>query len=54
VGASVVSCGNTAPVLEFSEHVLDFVALPVEGFVIIERALSVFPAGDAGRDAAFG
>jgi hypothetical protein len=54
VGASVVSGCNTSPVLEFSEHVLDFVALSVEGFVIIEGAFSVFPVGNAGCGAAFG
>ncbi len=52
--AAIVSGGNTSPVLNFGEHILDFVALPVEGFVIVEGVLSVFPAGDAGRDAAFG
>jgi hypothetical protein len=54
VGTSVVSGCDAAAVLEFSEHVFDFVALPVEGFVIVEGLLSVFPAWDAGRDAPFG
>jgi hypothetical protein len=54
VGTSVVSGCHAAPILEFSEHVFDFVALPVEVFVIVEGLLSVFPAGDAGRDATFG
>ena len=54
MGASVVSGCNTAPVLEFSKHILDFVALPVEDFVIVEGMLSVFSAGDAWCDAAFG
>jgi hypothetical protein len=31
--------------LEFSEHVLDFMALPEEGFVIVEGTFSVFWLG---------
>ena len=40
MGASVVACGDAAPVLELGEQVLDLVPLPVEGFVIGEGPLA--------------
>ena len=42
MGASVIACGDASPVLELGEHVLDFVALAVERFVIVQRLLAVF------------
>ena len=54
MGASVVSRGNPPPILELGEHVLDFVALAVERFVIVEGAFSVFSTGDAWRNASPG
>lgn len=51
MGATVVSCGDAPPVLKFGEHVLDFMALTVERFVIIQRLLTVFSSRDARRRA---
>ena len=42
VGASVVAGVDAAPVLEPAEHVLDFVALAIEGGVVGDRD---FPVG---------
>ena len=33
ISASIIACVDAAPVFEFAEHVLDFVALAVEIFV---------------------
>ena len=41
VGASVVTCMDAAPVLEFAEHVLDLVTLAVEGGVVRNRDFAV-------------
>ena len=38
--ASVVAHGDAAPVLEAAEHVLDAVALSVEGLVVRDRDLA--------------
>lgn len=52
MGASVVSRGDSSPVLDFGEHVLDFVALFVEDGVIGNECLAVFLGRDARRNAA--
>jgi hypothetical protein len=41
VGASVVACVDAAPVFEPAEHVLDPVALTVEGAVVVDGYLAV-------------
>jgi len=41
VGASVVAGVDTPPVLEPAEHVLDLVALAVEGLVVVDLSLAV-------------
>ena len=43
MGASVISHGNPAPVVEFCEHVLDFVAFLVGGLAPVHRVFPVFP-----------
>lgn len=48
--AAVVACRDTSPVFELCEEVLDFVALTVERFVVIERVLSA----SCWRNARFG
>ena len=54
VCASVVACVNASPVLEPAEHVLDLVALSVEGLVVVDLELSVGLGRNAGRDPALG
>lgn len=51
VGASVVSCVDTAPVLEPGEEVFDPVPLAVEDWIVREASLVVAMGGDAGGDA---
>ena len=51
VCAAVISCCDAAPVFEFTEHVLDFVALLVESFIVCDLYLSVLLGRDAGLDA---
>ena len=46
----MTSC-DAAPVFEFSEHVLDLVALLVESFVVFDLYLSVLLGRDARLDA---
>ena len=41
MGAAVISGVNATPVLEFSEHVFDFVALSVQRRIMRNRDLSV-------------
>jgi hypothetical protein len=48
VGATVVAGGDTPPVLEFGEEVLDFVALAVECLVVVERRFTIAPWRNAG------
>ena len=52
MGASVVTCGDAAPVLKAAEHVLDAVALSIKHLVVGKRDLAAFGGGDARRDAA--
>ncbi len=47
MGASVIARGDAPPVFELGEHILDFMALAVKGFVIIECLLAVFGWRDA-------
>jgi hypothetical protein len=54
VGAAVISGVNATPVLEFSEHVFDFVALSVQHRIMRNRDLSVGPRRNAGGDLAIG
>jgi hypothetical protein len=51
VGASVVSGGDASPVLDATEDILDFVALPVEQLVIVVLDLAVRLWRDTRRDA---
>ena len=46
MSTSVVACGDASPILELGEHVLDFVALTIERFVIIKRLLGRRDARD--------
>ena len=50
MGASVISCCDTSPVLDPAEHVFDAMALPVEDFVVVGRVLSLFPWWNARRN----
>lgn len=52
--ASVVSGSDAPPVLDAGEHVFDFVALLVGGFVEGDVGLAAGPGWDAGFDAAHG
>ena len=54
MGASVVASVNAPPVLEPSEHVLDFVPLAIEFAVVVDRLLAIGSGRYAGCDAAFG
>ncbi len=49
--ASVISRCDAAPVFEFAEHVLDFVSLLVESFVVFDLYLPVLFGRNAGFDA---
>ncbi len=51
MGASVVTGGDAAPVLQLGEHVLDFVTLAVERLVIGNGKLAAFSRRDTGLDA---
>jgi hypothetical protein len=48
VGASIVSCGDKPPILEFGVQILDFVALAAKRLVVVERRLPAFGWRDAG------
>lgn len=50
MGASVIAHGHSPPVLDSSKHVLHFVALLVEYFVVINRGFATFPGRYAGSD----
>ena len=52
MGASVVTRCDSAPVLDFGEHILHFVALFVEDGIVGDEGCTVFLGRDAGRDAA--
>ena len=41
VGASIIAGGDAPPILEFGEEVLDFVALAVEGLVVVARGFAM-------------
>jgi hypothetical protein len=49
VGTAVIAHGDTPPVFEMAEHVLDFVAFFVEFFIIQDAALAVFARRDTGE-----
>lgn len=51
LGASVVAGVDPAPVLEFAEHVLDLVALTVDGVVVRDGLLAVCLSWNAEGDA---
>ena len=53
MGASVIAHGDSAPVFETPEHILDFVALFVERFIVLDLDFAVLPWRDAGRNAFF-
>ena len=46
--ASVIACVDAPPILELSEHVLDFMAVPVEATVIWNLDFAVGFRGNAG------
>jgi hypothetical protein len=46
----VIAAGDTSPVIAISEHVLDPLAVPVEGLVVGDRGLAAFSWRNAGRD----
>jgi hypothetical protein len=54
MGATVVTQGETAPVLELCEHVLNLVTLLIQGFAMGRRLAALFPGRDAGGDASVG
>lgn len=51
MSTSVVAGSYAPPVLEFSEHVFDFVALAIEGFVVFDWLFAAFGRRDARLDA---
>jgi len=53
VSASVVTCSDSSPVLEFSKHIFDFVPFPVEFFVVENLLLTVFLWRDTGDNTFF-
>lgn len=52
MGASIIARVDLPPVLELAEHVLDFVALAVENFVVRHRDFLVRSRRNIGGDAA--
>jgi hypothetical protein len=54
VGAAVIACVDTAPILKPSEHVLDFMASAIEPDVVRDLDLAVHFRRDAGGDTAIG
>lgn len=52
--ASVVAGVDAAPVLEFAEHVLDFVTLAIEGCIVRDGHFAVGLRRDAGFDPTLG
>ena len=54
MSASVVSCMDTSPVLEASEHVLDLVALAVEDRIVGVLGAMLGMGRDAGDNATSG
>ena len=44
----VLPCSDALPIVEFGEHILDFVALFVESLMELELALSIFLCGMEG------
>ena len=52
MGAAVIPCMDASPVLEFSEHVLNLVALTIEPCIMRDGYLAVDFRGNAGSDAA--
>jgi hypothetical protein len=53
VCAAVIACCDAPPVLEFSEHVFDFMALFVERFIVFDLDFAVRFRRDAGRNTLF-
>jgi len=51
MSASVISSCDTPPILEASEHILDFMALFIEDFIILYFLLPVFLWWNTRRDA---
>jgi hypothetical protein len=49
--ASIVARGDAPPVFQFGEHVLDLMALAMEGFIIVEWLLAAFGWRDTGYGA---
>ncbi len=50
MGAAVVTHGDAAPIFQTPEHDLDFMALFIQGFIVVDRNLAVLFAGDTRRD----
>src|SRR6185437_593205 len=51
MGTAVIAHGDATPVFEFSEHVVDGVALLVEGLAVAQLSFAVLTRRDAGSDA---
>ena len=49
MGAAVISCGYAPPVFEPAEHVVDLMALFIEGFAVSGRMVAPFSWWNAGR-----
>jgi len=47
--ASIIACGDASPVFEPAKHVLDLMALFIEGFAITSGKVSSPARWDAGR-----
>lgn len=50
MGAAIVPHGDAAPVFEATEHDLDFMALFIQGFIVVDRDFAVLFTRNAGRD----
>ena len=51
MGTTVISCGNSSPILESAKHYLYFMPLLIQSFVIRNRFFSIPLAWDASSDA---
>ena len=49
--AAIIMGGDAPPIFKFSEHILDFMALFVENFVVFDLYFAVFLWRNTGLDA---
>ena len=54
VGAAVIAGGDSSPILEPCEHILDFMALLIERLIVGQLDFPAFGRGNAGLAASFG